>query len=76
MEDDEDENVDVEGEPSGPAPVAATGIPTSSRNTGELDRNYLGAIPPAKFIHPQKATRIQQEYLCVVVCPKNRRILT
>ncbi|CAE6347885.1 unnamed protein product [Rhizoctonia solani] len=62
MEDDEDENVDVEGEPSGPTLIAATGIPTGSRATGELDRNYLGAIPPAKFIHPQKAARIQQEY--------------
>ncbi|QRW27092.1 SNF5/SMARCB 1/INI1 family protein [Rhizoctonia solani] len=62
MEDDEDENVDVEGESSGPALVVPTGISTGSRTSGELDRNYLGAIPPAKFIHPQKATRIQQEY--------------
>ncbi|KAJ1310086.1 hypothetical protein OPQ81_006834 [Rhizoctonia solani] len=62
LEDDEDDNIDVEGEPSGPAMVTPASIPGNSRATGELDRNYLGAIPPAKFIHPLKATRIHQEY--------------
>ncbi|CUA75165.1 chromatin structure-remodeling complex subunit SFH1 [Rhizoctonia solani] len=62
LEDEEDENVDVEGESSGPALVAPTGVPGNPRTAGELDRNYLGAIPPAKFIHPLKATRIHQEY--------------
>ncbi|CAE7137559.1 unnamed protein product [Rhizoctonia solani] len=62
MEDDEDENIDVEGEPSGPAIVTPVGIPSNPRAAGELDRNYLGAIPPARFIQPSKATRIHQEY--------------
>ncbi|CAE6523869.1 unnamed protein product [Rhizoctonia solani] len=62
LEDDEDENIDVEGEPSGPTLVTPTGVPGSSRAAGELDRNYLGAIPPAKFILPLKATRIHQAY--------------
>ncbi|KAG8691890.1 Chromatin structure remodeling complex protein sfh1 [Ceratobasidium sp. 423] len=62
LEDDDDENIDVEGESSGPALVTPSGIPGISRASGELDRNYLGAIPPAKFIQPLKATRIHQEY--------------
>jgi chromatin structure-remodeling complex subunit SFH1 len=65
LEDDEDETIDVEGESSAPSLTTPAGIPTSSRGAGELDRNYLGAIPPSKFIHPVKATRIHQEYLCV-----------
>lgn len=68
LEDDEDENVDVDGEStSGPAPTAPVGIIGTPKPTGELDRSYLGIIPPAKFIHPTKATRIHQEYLCVVI---------
>ncbi|KAG8746561.1 Chromatin structure remodeling complex protein sfh1 [Ceratobasidium sp. 414] len=63
MEEDDDENVDVDGEPvstsSLAAPVSAIG---TTRPTGELDRSYLGTIPPAKFIHPAKATRMQQQY--------------
>ncbi|CAE6463038.1 unnamed protein product [Rhizoctonia solani] len=62
LEDDEDDNIDVEGEPSAPTLVTPTGIPGSSRVAGELDRNYLGAIPPSRFIQPLKATRIHQEY--------------
>lgn len=73
LEDDEDETVDVEGESSGPAVPTPVGVPGASRGTGELDRNYLGAIPPAKFIYPSKATRIHQEYLCVGPNPRLAR---
>lgn len=67
MEDDEDENVDVDGEAAaGPAPTAPVGIIGAPKPTGELDRSYLGIVPPAKFIHPVKATRIHQQYLCVI----------
>ncbi|KAG9103016.1 Chromatin structure remodeling complex protein sfh1 [Ceratobasidium sp. 370] len=63
MEEDEDENVDVDGEPSStPSLAAPVGAMSLSRPTGELDRSYLGTIPPAKFIHPAKATRMQQQY--------------
>ncbi|KAG9127044.1 Chromatin structure remodeling complex protein sfh1 [Ceratobasidium sp. 392] len=63
MEEDDDEHADVDGEPTSTpsvaAPASTVGI---TRATGELDRSYLGTIPPAKFIHPTKATRIQQQY--------------
>lgn len=64
LEDDEDDTIDVEGESSGPT-LAAPTISGSSRGVGELDRNYLGAIPPTKFIRPVGASRIHQEYLFV-----------
>ncbi|KAG8781235.1 Chromatin structure remodeling complex protein sfh1 [Ceratobasidium sp. 428] len=63
MEEDDDENVDVDGElTSTPSLATPAGAVSVTRATGELDRSYLGTIPPAKFIHPAKATRIQQQY--------------
>jgi hypothetical protein len=68
MEDDEEETVDVDGEPtSAPTPATPVGTLGSMRAAGELDRSYLGTTPPARFIHPAKATRIHQQFLCVLV---------
>ncbi|QRV86454.1 SNF5/SMARCB 1/INI1 family protein [Ceratobasidium sp. AG-Ba] len=62
MEEDDDDHVEVDGEPSSAPSVAAPAAASTARAAGELDRSYLGTIPPTKFIQAIKANRTQQQY--------------